>query len=140
MQSSTPVIPGLEPYELKIGGPEANQPQYNTLHALRAPDGRVMSRWELTRDERTAIADGADIFLSISTNGQPYPPTLVQVMRADESFAEFVKNDMQLDDELALRVIHDDIVRSQAAFQAKITEINSKLQRAAELRKSLGGE
>ena len=77
---------------------------------------------------------------SISTNGQPYPPTLMQVMQADEAFADFVKNDMQLDDELALRVIHDDIVRSQAAFQAKIAEINQKLQRAAELRRSLEGD
>lgn len=140
MQSSTPVIPGLEPYELKIGGPEAGQPEFRTLFALRAPDGRVISRWEFTPEEREAIAGGADMFLSICTNGQPYPPTLVQVMRPDEAFAESVKLDMQLDDELALRMIHDEIQRAQKAFQEKILEINQKLQRAAEIRKSLSGD
>lgn len=137
MQSSTPVVKGLEPFELKIGGPEANQPQYRTLYALRAPDGRVMSRWEFSPEERTAIAEGADVLLSISTDGKPYPPTMMLLTSDGMASAEALKIDMQLDDELALRMLHQDVLNAQEAFQSKVQDINTKLQRQAEFRRSL---
>jgi hypothetical protein len=42
-----------------------NQPQYTPLPIvqLRGPTGRVISRWILSDNERTAIAAGADIYL-----------------------------------------------------------------------------
>jgi hypothetical protein len=42
-----------------------DQPQYQPLPIvqLHGPEGRVISRWVLTPDERTAIAAGADIYL-----------------------------------------------------------------------------
>lgn len=45
------------------------QPEYTPLPALweRAPIGRVMSRWQLDDYERKAIADGADLFVTVMT-------------------------------------------------------------------------
>lgn len=137
MQSATPVVKGLEPFELKLGGPEAGQPEYRTLYALRAPDGRVMSRWEFSPEERAEIAQGADVLLSISTDGKPYPLTLMMLTTEPMASDAYVKDDMQLEDELALRMLHNDVVSAQNAFQQKIQDINERLKREAEIRKSL---
>jgi hypothetical protein len=94
---ATPVVVGLEPYELKIGGAEQGQPEYSTLHALRSPDGQIMSRWELTPEERSEIANGADVYLTIWTFNQPYPPTCIQVLRADAN-PDYFKVALSLDD------------------------------------------
>jgi hypothetical protein len=49
----------------------AGQSDYNTLPAVRYPDGTVHTRWVLTPDERQAILDGACITLSMLTFNQP---------------------------------------------------------------------
>ena|SRR5690242_5490682 len=128
MISVTPVVAGLEPYELKIGGPENGQPQFFTLHALRSTDGRVMSRWRLNEHERQAIANGADLFLTLHTEGR-YPPTRIEV-QGDTSSPEHYKNDMRLDEELSLRLLaseRDKHARAyneaQKAFENKVAEI-----------------
>jgi len=98
MKPSSPVIVGLEPYEIIFG--EA-QPEYQPLPALRSagPEISVMSRWELTPEEREMIANGADIFVSVWTFGRPYPPTLVRVMNKNSS-PKVIKEEMRLDEEL----------------------------------------
>jgi hypothetical protein len=60
-----------------------NQPQYNPLPALRNKDGVVLSRWTLSESERTAIAKGADIFLSVHTFNQPLQPLQIEVGECD---------------------------------------------------------
>lgn len=127
MISVTPVVVGLEPYELKIGGPENNQPQFFTLHALRATDGRVMSRWRLTEEERQAVANGADLYLTLYTEGR-YPPTRLEVNLSDAP--DSVKTDMRLDEELSLRLLagerdkHAHAYReANKAFEQKVAEI-----------------
>jgi hypothetical protein len=152
MNSSTPVVRGLEPFELKIGGPEAGQPEYHTLHALRSPDGRIMARWEPTPEERADIAKGADLYITLAVGGNPYPPTLIQVMKLDNlegwtgaiANAEMIKSDMSLEDELSLRIIHSEMGKLLVAydekkkdFQAKTQEIQARLQKIKELRNSL---
>jgi hypothetical protein len=58
------------------------QPQYRTLPILRFvgdADGRVISKWTFTPEERQAIADGACLFIETLTfNGrfQPMLPSL----------------------------------------------------------------
>jgi len=101
MQNESPVIIGLEPYELVFG---AQQREYEPLHALRSPlpEAAVMSRWEPTPEERQMIADGADIFVSIWTFGLPYPPTLVRVMNKNQH-PDQIRREMRLDVELAER-------------------------------------
>lgn len=104
-RSISPVVPGLEPYEIRFG---AGQPEYNELPALRggAPLYNVLSRWKLTDEERAQIASGSDIYLSQLTFGRPYQPSSIQVASAEASAA--VKDDLieqfGLNDELDERL------------------------------------
>ena len=82
MIPASPVIRGLEKHEVVFG---SLQPQYIPLPALRSPDGRVMSRWELTPEEREMIANGADVLVTIHTFNQPYPPTTLEVASVDSN-------------------------------------------------------
>ena len=102
MKPVSPVIAGLEPYEVKFG---EGQPEYMVLPALRSPgpEHAVMSRWELTPEERLMIANGADIFVSIWTFGNPYPPTQVRVMNKNSS-PRVIAEEMRLDAELNARL------------------------------------
>ncbi len=99
----SPVIEGLEPYEVVFGDPDIGQPQYIPLPALRSPEGQVMSRWELTNEERLWIANGADVFITIHTFNEPYPPTSVTILNKSSS-AEHFRNTMRLDAELNKRL------------------------------------
>jgi hypothetical protein len=127
MNCVTPVVNGLEPYESKIGGPEQGQPEFLTLHSLCSPEGKVMSRWEPTPEERQAIADGADVYLTIHTGNKGYPPTSVQVMRADEC-AEYVKATLNLDDALQLKMLMQDLDAAVAAFEERKKCVMDKRQ------------
>lgn len=102
MQAQSPVVEGLEPYEIILGG---NQPDYQPLHVLRTPGPAygVMSRWVPSDEERKLIAEGADCYLTLWTFGSPYPPTMLHVMRASTD-AESVKEQMDLDTELNQRL------------------------------------
>lgn len=58
-----PVVEGLEDFE-KIYALE--QGQYIPLRTLPAENGNsAITRWELTSEQRQAIADGADIMLEV---------------------------------------------------------------------------
>lgn len=102
MQAQSPVVEGLEPYEIVLGG---DQPEYQPLHVLRTPGPAygVMSRWVLSDEERKLIAEGADCYLTLWTFGSAYPPTTLHVMRANAD-AESVKEQMDLDAELNQRL------------------------------------
>lgn len=78
-----PVIPGLEPYEIIFA---KTQPEYRPLRALRAlePQGRVMSRWTFTPEQREAIARGADILLTLMTFNQRLQPITLAVAEKPE--------------------------------------------------------
>ncbi len=68
-----PVFAGLEHKEVVYA---KDQPRYIPLRTLVSvgPDRRVLSRWTFTDSQREAIAKGADIFLELSTFGQPLQP------------------------------------------------------------------
>lgn len=51
-----------------------DQPQYIPLPALRHDDGRILSRWTFTDEEREAIADGADLYLTVHTFNHALQP------------------------------------------------------------------
>jgi len=65
-----PVVDGLEKHEVVYA---KNQPEYIPLRCLRANTGmsEVLSRWTLTPEQRKMVAEGADIFLELSTFGAP---------------------------------------------------------------------
>lgn len=67
------VIDGNEAYEVVYA---KNQPQYLPLRALvsTGQEKQVLSRWTLTDEKRKAIANGADIYLTLWTFGAPLHP------------------------------------------------------------------
>jgi hypothetical protein len=73
-----PIIPELESLEVVLA---KDQPGYAPLRVLRssAPEGYCVSRWALTADQRSMIADGADIFLVLLTFGNPLQPIQMAV-------------------------------------------------------------
>lgn len=87
-QPKSPVVAGLEQHETVFGGPTVGQPQYMGLPALvsRDPQRRVLSRWELSPEEREMIANGADVYVSLMTFGAPYQPTVVFVANKADAY------------------------------------------------------
>ncbi len=76
-----PVFDGLEKYEVIYAH---DQPEYIPLRTLVSADHfrSAISRWTLTPEQRKAIAEGADIFLEISTFGKPLQP--IRMMVSDD--------------------------------------------------------
>ncbi len=68
-----PVFQGLEHKEVVYA---KDQPEYIPLRVLvsAGTDKRVISRWRPTDEQRRAIANGEDIYLELSTFGQPLQP------------------------------------------------------------------
>lgn len=77
----TPIIAGFERQEVTFA---KDQSPYIPLPALVAKDGRMVTRWMFTEEERKAIAAGADLFLvSWTFNKPPQPVCLIVNMDAD---------------------------------------------------------
>lgn len=57
--------------------------EYNPLPSLRNLKGVVLTRWRPSDKEREAIAEGADILLSVHTFNQPLQPLLMEVAECD---------------------------------------------------------
>lgn len=86
-----PVVDGLEKQEVVYA---KDQPQYLPLPSLQAdgPMGAVLTRWTLTPEQRKAVAEGADIFLELSTFRQPLQPIRIAISDASGSkFADWFK-------------------------------------------------
>jgi hypothetical protein len=77
-----PVVAGLESLELVLA---KDQPEYRPLRALCSmkPEGRVLTRWAPTAEQRAALADGADIFLELMTFRNPLQPILLSIGEPD---------------------------------------------------------
>lgn len=71
MPADRPVIEGLEQHEVVYA---KDQPEYIPLRTLRSADGRVLSRWGLTPEQRQAVSEGEDVLLELSTFGGPLQP------------------------------------------------------------------
>jgi hypothetical protein len=78
MNPVTPVIRGSQDIEVVLG---ANQPEYIPLPAiyLDTASRPMITRWQLTDEERGAVANGADIVMSQLTFGNPFQPVHLQV-------------------------------------------------------------
>ena len=62
------------------------QEEYIPLPVLRSPAGVLMSRWKLTDEERKAIAQGADVLLSVWSSA--HPPVRVEIGECDRDILE----------------------------------------------------
>jgi hypothetical protein len=89
-----PIVDGLDHLEVVYA---KNQPEYLPLRTLcsGSPDRRVTSRWTLTPDQREAVAEGADIFLTLLTYGGSVHPVMMAV--AKEPTEDMVRHNFQLE-------------------------------------------
>lgn len=73
MKPASPVIPGADLPEIAYG---AGQQQYDPLPAVRldGPEREIVTRWELTDEDRAAIAAGGSVYLHIYTFGLALQP------------------------------------------------------------------
>jgi len=88
-----PVVEGMEDYE-KIYALE--QPEYIPLRTLPGENGMsAISRWELSKEQRKAIADGADILLEVTHFGGPLAPVRMMILNERGRIAEDAKGHFQ---------------------------------------------
>lgn len=80
MRSATPVLPGHEKMiaETIMG---KGQPEYDPLPAILVPgpDSEVLTRWELTDEEKILLLSGGHVYLSLKTFGNPVQPVLLRI-------------------------------------------------------------
>ena len=89
----TPVSPVLVPEFVAAEKVYAvDQPQYDPLPVIRNRTGVVLSRWKLTDAEREAVANGADVFLSILTFNQPLQPLRIEIGECDRSLMDIAEH------------------------------------------------
>lgn len=50
-----------------------HQDEYRDLPSIRTPLGQVITRWTLSADERRAVADGEDIYITLLSHGAINP-------------------------------------------------------------------
>lgn len=118
MDTVTPIIPGLEKYEIKIGGADAGQPEQDALPILRAVDGRVITRWTFTEEERRAIAEGADLYLTTMTFNQPFQAVKMDIGSPQPGAStERIKLNMRLDEQAELTTLIREYNRCAAATE-----------------------
>ncbi len=77
----TPIDPRVNPSLVPAGSVARviaeHQSEYVPIPSVIAPGQMVITRWELTIEERVALAQGSDIFLTIW--GTPIRPVLLTV-------------------------------------------------------------
>lgn len=101
MDTTTPIIKGLEAYEAHPTGS-----QDEIFPALRAIDGRVITRWTLTDEERQSVAEGADIYLTVATMNQTFQPVKLDVGDPLPGMSvEGIKHDLRLDEQAELMAL-----------------------------------
>lgn len=76
MKPVAPVIPGADLAHIIFG---AAQPDYIPLPAIRVDgsEGEVITRWELSDEDRARLAAGGSVYLRIWTFGLSLQPVLV---------------------------------------------------------------
>lgn len=84
MKPVSPVMLGSESIEIVLG---EGQPQYVPLPAvyIDSVERPMVTRWRLTDEERSAIAEGADVVLQQLTFRAPFQPVNLQVVMPEEN-------------------------------------------------------
>jgi hypothetical protein len=67
----SPVVPGHNFTEVDFA---ENQPEYLPLPAIVNPDGNVITRWQLSEEERQRVAETGELWLLTLTFKQPLQP------------------------------------------------------------------
>ncbi len=135
--SISPVVEGLEGYEIRLGGENANQPQYDELAALRSPEGLIMTRWGFTEEERKAISEGADLYLSVHLSvlnfNNPFQAVKLEV--GQSKTAVKIKREMRLEDDYELRKLLLEARQATEALARRQHELINRDEEATKLGK-----
>ncbi len=92
-EGMTPISPVLAPEWVAHEKTYAEKSSvYTPLPVIRNSTGVVLSRWHLTDKERKAIANGADVFLSVWTFLQPLQPLRIEIGECDRSILEIAEH------------------------------------------------
>lgn len=84
MRPVTPVLPGHEKLIAETVVAK-DQEQYNPLPSIIVPgsEGEVLSRWEMSDEEKILLLSGGHVYLSIMTFGGPLQPILLRIATPD---------------------------------------------------------
>lgn len=81
-----PIQPHVDQALLPAGSTEhiiaETQAEYRDLPAVRTPKCQVITRWQLTPEERQKLLDGDDVFLTVLAAG-PVQPVILTVGTID---------------------------------------------------------
>lgn len=110
-----PVFEGLEHREVVYA---KDQPEYIPLRTLvsAGTDRKVLSRWTFTDKQRQAIANGADIYLELSTFGRPLQP--IRMIVSDGS----TNDGCPMDTDWIKVVLLDEAVKSDKSLDELLKE------------------
>jgi len=86
MEAVTPIVPGMEDFEVVYA---KDQPEYTPLPALRT-ERSLVTRWKLSDEERRKIAEGSDLFIAVMHFGGPLQPLLPLIGSPDEAMSILV--------------------------------------------------
>lgn len=81
MKPVSPVIPGVLIDEVVYA---ADQPEYQPLPAFKCVNGKILTRWEMTEEERRLVAEQGYIYLAVSTFNQPLQPVYLSATPPDQ--------------------------------------------------------
>lgn len=72
-----PVDPRIDPALVPAGSRAIviaeHQDEFMDLPSVCTPDGKIITRWRLTEEEREALLSGQDVFLTIWSGGAIQP-------------------------------------------------------------------
>lgn len=80
MKPVSPVIPGVEMDEVVYA---ADQPEYQPLPAFKCVNGKILTRWEMSAEEKRLVAEQGYIYLAVSTFNQPLQPVYLSATPPD---------------------------------------------------------
>jgi hypothetical protein len=139
MDTISPVVPGLERYEVQYGGKEANQPDETSFPALRSPEGIVVMRWQPTAEERKRIANGEDLYLCVLTNNHPLQAVQLEVGIPFGGTSD-LRRYLRLDDEAELRKYQADYNKTAEELRRRQLELIREDKLCNKLGKQLENE
>jgi len=80
MKPVSPVIPGVLMDEVVYA---ADQPEYQPLPAFKCVNGKILTRWELTEEEKRLITEQGYVYLAVNTFNQPLQPVYLSATPPD---------------------------------------------------------
>lgn len=80
MKPVSPVIPGMDVDEVVYA---AEQPEYQPLPAFKCLNGKILTRWEMSDQERKLVAEQGYVYLAVDTFNAPLQPVYVSARPPD---------------------------------------------------------